>query len=194
MEPAISNAQPTDRITAALGDRAIVMIGLMGAGKTTIGRRLAARLELPFFDADAEIEKAAGKTVEDIFADHGEAYFRDGERRVIARLLGAGAQVLATGGGAFMDARTRDLISKCGLSVWLKANHKVLMARVGRRSHRPLLKADDAGAVMRTLMDKRYPVYEKADITVESSDVAHDIVVNKVIRKIAGKLGATARR
>jgi len=175
-------------IADKLGRRTIVMIGLMGAGKTTIGRRLAARLDLPFVDADAEIERAAGKSIEDIFNDHGEAEFRDGERRVIARLLEAGPQVLATGGGAFMDLQTRDAIARAGISVWLRASHKVLTDRVARRDHRPLLKTGNAGAIMRALMDERYPFYRKADITVESRDVAHEIIVNDVVGKIAGLL------
>lgn len=172
-------------IVDQLDGRTIVMVGLMGAGKTTIGRRLAARLDLPFIDADAEIEQAAGKSIEDIFKDHGEAEFRDGERRVIARLLQEGPQILATGGGAFIDPQTREAVSSFGISVWLRASHKVLVDRVTRRDHRPLLKTGDPATIMRALMDKRYPFYRKADITVDSRDVAHEIIVNDVVGKIA---------
>lgn len=177
--------QACRRITDELGRRTIVLVGLMGAGKTTIGRRLAARLDLRFVDADAEIERAAGKSIEDIFTDHGEAEFRDGERRVITRLLENGPQILATGGGAFMDKQIRAAIAGAGISVWLRASHQVLSERVSRRQHRPLLNTGDPGTIMRTLMDERYPVYGTADVTVESRDVAHEIIVNDVVRKVA---------
>ena len=165
----------------ALGSRSIVLIGLMGAGKTAVGRRVATRLGLKFVDADTEIERAAGKSISEIFADHGEAYFRNGERRVIARLLGDGPQVLATGGGAYMDKNTRELISEVGISVWLKADLKVLMDRVVRRDHRPLLKTENPQAVMQRLMDERYPVYASADITVISRDVPHEVIVAEIV-------------
>ncbi len=165
----------------ALGSRSIVLIGLMGAGKTAVGRRVATRLGLKFVDADTEIERAAGKSISEIFADHGEAYFRNGERRVIARLLGDGPQVLATGGGAYMDKNTRELISEVGISVWLKADLKVLMERVVRRDHRPLLKTENPQAVMQRLMDERYPVYASADITVISRDVPHEVIVAEIV-------------
>jgi shikimate kinase len=168
-------------IRDALGKKSVVLIGLMGAGKTAIGRRLANRLGLKFVDADNEIERAAGKSISDIFADHGEAYFRNGERRVIARLLGDGPQVLATGGGAYMDEKTRKSISEKGVSVWLKADLDVLMARVTRRDHRPLLKADDPKAVMKRLMNERYPVYSNADIMVMSRDAPHEVIVGEII-------------
>jgi len=164
-----------------LDSRSIVLIGLMGAGKTAVGRRVATRLGLKFVDADTEIERAAGKTISEIFTDHGEAYFRNGERRVIARLLSDGPQVLATGGGAYMDDETRSLISESGISVWLKGELKVLMERVVRRDHRPLLKTDDPEAVMKRLMDERYPVYAGADITVISRDVPHEIIVAEIV-------------
>lgn len=164
-----------------LGRRSIVLVGLMGCGKSSVGRRLAQRLGLPFVDADDEIERAAGKTITEIFSDHGEPYFRDGERRVIARLLGQGPQVLATGGGAFMNEQTQSAISAHGLSVWLKADLPVLMRRVAKRSNRPLLKTADPEGVMRQLMDARYPVYAKADITVVSRDVPHDVMAEDVI-------------
>jgi shikimate kinase len=165
-------------------DRTIVLVGLMGVGKTTIGRRLAQRLNLPFTDADAAIEEAAGETISDIFAKHGETYFRDGERRVIVRLLEKGPQVLATGGGAFMDPVTRDKIAAHGISVWLRADLDVLMRRVGRRGTRPLLKNDNPRATMEKLMTERYPIYAQADITVESEEGPHDSVVDDIIRKL----------
>jgi shikimate kinase len=181
--------EPAGRIRAALGARSIVLIGLMGAGKTAVGRRLANRLELPFIDADTEIEMAAGATISEIFAEHGEAYFRQGERKVIARLLESGPQVLSTGGGAYMDADTRTSINARGLSVWLKADLKVLLKRVGRRGNRPLLATGNPEQVMKKLMDERYPVYAKADLTVESRDVPHDVIVGAVIDALAEKLG-----
>jgi shikimate kinase len=179
-------------IRDALGPRSIVLIGLMGAGKTAVGRRLANRLDLPFIDADTEIEVAAGASVSEIFAEHGEAYFRQGERKVIARLLENGPQVLATGGGAYMNADTRANIKARGLSVWLKADIKVLMKRVGRRDNRPLLAGSDPEKVMKKLMDERYPIYAKADVTVESRDVPHDVIVGAVIEALASKLGCKA--
>jgi shikimate kinase len=179
-------------IREALGPRSIVLIGLMGAGKTAVGRRLANRLDLPFIDADTEIELAAGASVSEIFAEHGEAYFRQGERKVIARLLENGPQVLATGGGAYMNADTRANIKAHGLSVWLKADIKVLMKRVGRRDNRPLLTAGDPEKVMKKLMEQRYPIYAEADVTVESRDVPHDVIVGAVIDAIAKRLGCKA--
>jgi shikimate kinase len=172
-------------IREALGQRSIVLVGLMGCGKTAIGRRLGAALELPFIDADDEIEQAAGKTISEIFTDHGEAYFREGERKVIARLLRQGPQVLATGGGAFMNPETRSNIAQCGISVWLKADLPVLMKRVLRREHRPLLKTSDPEGTMRELMQQRYPVYAQADVLIESRDVAHDVIVNEILDRLA---------
>ncbi len=168
-----------------LGPRSIVMVGLMGCGKSSIGRRLATALDLPFVDADEEIERAALKTIPEIFADHGETYFRDGERKVIKRLLGNGPQVLATGGGAFMNPETRDAIKADGISVWLRADLDVLMRRVSKRDNRPLLKADDPTAVMKGLMEQRYPVYALADITVDSHDAAHEVIVAEIIARLA---------
>lgn len=179
-------------IREALGPRSIVLIGLMGAGKTAVGRRLANRLDLPFIDADTEIEVAAGASISEIFAEHGEAYFRQGERKVIARLLENGPQVLATGGGAYMNPDTRANIKAHGLSVWLKADIKVLMKRVGRRDNRPLLVAGDREKVMKKLMEERYPIYADADVTVESRDVPHDVIVGAVIDALADKLGCRA--
>ena len=181
------------RIREALVARSIVLIGLMGAGKTAVGRRLANRLDLPFTDADTEIEIAAGQTVGEIFTEHGEAYFRQGESRVIARLLQGGPQVLATGGGAYMDACTRANIKARGISIWLKAELPVLLHRVRRRDNRPLLDSDDPDKVMRELMEKRYPIYAEADITVESRDVAHDLIVGDVVEALSRWLDKEAK-
>ena len=162
-----------------------MLIGLMGAGKTKIGRRLAARLGLPFFDSDEEIEAAAGETIEEIFANRGEAVFRDGERRVIARLLAGPVHVLSTGGGAFMDAQTRRVIAQRGASVWLRAGLDVLFSRVSRRTNRPLLKAPDPRAVLAELIERRYPVYAEADVTVDSGDGPAEVTANRVIAALA---------
>ncbi len=172
-------------INARLGNRSIVLVGLMGAGKTTVGRRLAKRLGIGFVDADAEIERAAGKTVAEIFEEDGETFFRAGEERVIARLLNDGPQVLATGGGAWMSEVTRQAVREKGISVWLRADLDVLMERVSRRPGRPLLKNPDPRAVMRKLMDERYPVYAQADVTVESREAPHQTIVNDIIRAVA---------
>jgi shikimate kinase len=171
-----------------LGTRPIVLVGLMGAGKTTVGRRLSARLALPFRDADHEIEDAAGMPIPDIFTIYGEPAFRDTERRVIARLLKHGPLVLATGGGAFMNEETRDRIAQTAISVWLKADHETLMRRVRRRSHRPLLRTADPDETMRRLMAERHPVYAEADLTVESSDGSHDRVVQALIDALLVRL------
>ncbi len=178
----------SEAIRAALGGRPIVLVGLMGAGKSTVGKRLAERLNLPFVDADHEIERAAGMSIAEIFAAHGEAAFRDGERKVIARLLGEGARILATGGGAYMNDETRAAIAARGVSVWLKADLPVLMRRVRRRTNRPLLQSADPEAVMRGLMAARYPVYALADMTVLSSDVPHDEVVDAIEDALAMRL------
>ena len=167
-----------------LGNNSIVLVGLMGCGKSAIGRRLAACLKLPFVDADDEIEKAAGKSISEIFEDHGEAEFRDGERKVITRLLSGGPQVLATGGGAFMDATTRARVAEHGVSVWLRAELPVLMRRVSRRDNRPLLKTGKPAAVMAKLMEERYPTYAKADIVAESRDVPHEQIVSEIVAKL----------
>jgi shikimate kinase len=167
-----------------LGAKSVVLIGLMGAGKSAIGRRLAITLGLPFADADHEIEVAAGKTINEIFSENGEAYFRDGERRVIARLLEDGCKVLATGGGAFMNAETRERISASGISVWLKADLDLLMHRVSRRDTRPLLRSADPRAVMEKLIAERHPIYMQADITVRSRDVAHEVIVEEIIAAV----------
>jgi len=167
-------------IIAALGRRSVVLVGMMGAGKSTIGRRLAARLHLPFQDADAEIELAhAGVTIPEIFAAHGEPYFRDGEARVIARLLDNGPGVLATGGGAFMREETRGRIRDKAVSVWLKADADIIMKRVKRRADRPLLQTADPAATIGRLIEQRHPVYQLADITIASRDVLHEKIVEE---------------
>jgi len=173
----------------ALGPRSIVMVGMMGAGKTTVGRRLAARLGIPFTDADAEIEHAAGQSIGDIFANHGEEAFRDGERKVIARLLESGPQVLATGGGAFVCDETRAQIEKAGVSVWLRADFDTLMRRVRRRSTRPLLSGDDREQVLAKLMSERYPVYSRADVTVTTRDVPHEVIVGEIVKALMAHFG-----
>jgi shikimate kinase len=186
------DAQSLQAIRTALGQRSIVLVGLMGCGKSAIGRRLAGKLALAFVDADEEIEKAAGKSIEDIFTDHGEPYFRDGERKVLARLLRSGPQVLATGGGAFMNAETRAAIAEHGVSVWLKADLPLLVRRVGKRGKRPLLKAGDPETVLQNLMTTRYPVYAEADITVESRDVPHEVIVGEIIESLGPALAASS--
>jgi shikimate kinase len=181
--------QQVPPILEALGPKSIVLIGLMGAGKTAVGKRLAAKLDLPFVDADKEIEQAAGQSITEIFAEHGEVYFREGERKVIARLLQSGPQVLATGGGAYMTADTRETIKQRGISIWLHAELPVLLHRVKRRNHRPLLTGRDNEQVMRNLMAERYPIYAEADITVESRDVPHEIIVKEIVYALGVKLG-----
>lgn len=172
-------------IAAALGARSIVLVGMMGAGKSSVGRRLAQRLGLPFVDADTEIETSANMTIPEIFATRGEAEFRSGEQRVIARLLRSGPQVLATGGGAFMNAQTRTAIAESGLAIWLKADFDTLMRRVKRRQDRPLLKTADPAATLRGLMEAREPTYALAEITVESHDEPHAVVVDDILKVLA---------
>ena len=184
-EPATAAApmldRRTDALLTALGGRSIVLVGLMGCGKTSTGRCLARRLGLEFVDADTEIEWAAGMSISEIFDKHGEAYFRAGERRVMSRLLSEGPRVIATGGGAYLNEQTRAGISARALSIWLKADLDVLWRRVRRRSHRPLLKTADPEGTLRTLMEQRYPVYERADVTIVSRDGPHDLVVDDAI-------------
>ena len=175
-------------------DRPVVMVGMMGAGKSAIGRRLAHRLGVPFVDADAEIERAAGATIADIFEKHGEAAFRDGERRVIARLLGGPIGVLATGGGAFMDAETRARIKRRAISVWLKADLETLVERVSRRGHRPLLRNGDPREVLARLMAQRDPAYAEADITVETGHAPAAATVERVIEALAAFRARAAER
>jgi shikimate kinase len=170
--------------------RSLVLVGLMGAGKSSIGRRLAVRLGLPFRDADTEVEVAAGCTIDEIFARFGEAAFRDGERRVIRRLLGEAPHVLATGGGAFIDPETRALIAAQGISVWLRADLDVLVARTARRSNRPLLKQGDPREVLEQLIAIRYPIYAEADIVIDTDESPQDVMVDRVVaavrRHVAG--------
>jgi shikimate kinase len=177
-------------ILAPLQNRSIVLVGMMGVGKSSIGRRLAARLNVPFVDADAEIVKAAGMGIADIFARHGEPYFRSGEARVIARLLESGPQVLATGGGATMNADTRAAIKAKGVSIWLNADFDVLMRRINKRKNdRPMLQTDDPAATLRQLLAERAPVYAQADLTVQSREVPHDAIVTEIMTALAGLLG-----
>jgi len=187
-------ASPDDgALIAALGPRSVVLVGMMGSGKSSIGRRLAARLAMPFVDADSEIEQAAGMTIPEIFEQHGEPYFRAGEARVIARLLDHGPQVLATGGGAFMNRDTRTAIRQKAVSVWLKAELDVLMKRIKRRNDRPLLKSGDPAATLTALIAERYPVYAEADLTVLSRDVPHEAIVDEIVaalhQRVAGAGG-----
>jgi shikimate kinase len=172
--------------------KTIVLVGLMGAGKTNIGRRLATRLHLPFVDADHEIEAAAGEAIEEIFEKRGEAVFRDGERRVIARLLEGPVHVLATGGGAFMDPQTRAAIAAHGISIWLRAELDLLVARVQRRANRPLLKKGDPRAILAELMEKRHPVYAQADLVVDSIDGPPELTLARVIEALEGHLNRCA--
>jgi len=165
--------------------RTIVLVGLMGAGKSKIGRRLAARLNLPFFDSDQEIEAAAGESIDEIFANRGEQVFRDGERRVVARLLAQPVHVLASGGGAFMDPATRRLIGERGVSLWLRADLDVLVARVSRRNNRPLLKSGNARAILATLIEQRHPVYAEANVVVDSGEGSPEVMVSRAIAALA---------
>jgi shikimate kinase len=179
-------------IVAALGQGSIVLVGMMGAGKSSIGRRVAARLGIAFVDADVEIEEAAGMSIAEIFAAHGEPYFRAGEARVIARLLDHGPQVLATGGGAFMNEQTRANIRDRGVSVWLKAELDVLTRRLKRRNDRPLLKTADPVATLANLLAERDPIYGEADVMVMSREIAHDLIVGEIIAAVSSKLGVAA--
>jgi shikimate kinase len=186
-------AIPADAIRAALDRRSVVLVGMMGVGKSSIGRRLAARLGIPFVDADAEIEKAAGMSISDIFARHGEADFRSGEARVIARLLDGGPQVLATGGGAFMNEATRAAIKKKGISIWLSAEFDVLMRRIAKRKdERPMLQTDDPPKTLRQLLAEREPIYALADLTVQSREVPHDSIVAEIASVLAVFLNVAA--
>jgi shikimate kinase len=178
-------------ILGLLGPRSIVLVGMMGVGKSSIGRRLAARLGVPFVDADSEIETAAGMSIPDIFARHGEAYFRNGEARVIARLLESGPQVLASGGGAVMNADTRATIKAKGVSIWLKAEFDVLMRRIAKRKNeRPMLQTDDPSETLRQLLITREPFYALADLTVQSREAPHETIVAEIMRALTGFLGA----
>jgi shikimate kinase len=197
-ETTVSSAAPGTaqeaEIAAALGGRSIVLVGMMGAGKSTIGRRLSARLGLPFLDADAEIEAAAGMSIPDIFESRGETDFRDGEARVIARLLDSGPAVIATGGGAVMRQETRDRIRDKAVSIWLKVDPDIIMRRVKRRSDRPLLQTADPEATVERLIREREPIYRHADLTVWSRDVPHEKIVDECIDALHTRLcaGGTA--
>ena len=183
-----SSPQEAD-ITAALGRRSVVLVGMMGAGKSTIGRRLAARLHLPFFDADIEIEAAASMSIPEIFAAHGELYFRDGEARVIARLLDSGPAVIATGGGAFTEREeTRKRIRDKAVSIWLKADADIILRRVKRRADRPLLQTADPAATIERLIGEREPFYQQADLTIWSRDVPHEKIVDECIDALYARL------
>jgi shikimate kinase len=176
-------------IVRHLGTRVLVLVGMMGAGKSSIGRRIANKLNLRFVDADAEIEAAhAGLTIPEIFTRYGEPYFRDGEVRVIARLLDGGPSVLATGGGAFMREETRQRIRDKGISMWLRADPDVIMRRVRRRSDRPLLQTEDPAATIQQLVDERYPTYALADMTVLSRDIPHERIVDECLQMLRAHL------
>jgi shikimate kinase len=179
-----------DELVTRLAGRPLVLVGMMGAGKTTVGRRLASRLGRRFLDSDAEVERAAGMSIEDIFKLHGEPDFRAGEAKVIARLLRETDIVLGTGGGAFIDPETRALVRTAAVSVWIKADFELLFARVSRRSNRPLLKTANPRETLRGLMEQRYPLYAEADITVVSRDVPQDQVASAVIDALLAHLGA----
>lgn len=176
-------------IVAALGRRSVVLVGMMGAGKSSVGRRLATRLGLPFVDADSEIENAHRMTIPEIFDTYGEPYFRAGEVRVIARLLDGGPQVLATGGGAVMNADTRAAIREKGISFWLKADFDLLVRRIKRRTDRPMLRTADPEATLKELMALRDPFYAQADVTVHSSDIPHDKIVDEIVSNLAARVG-----
>src|SRR5271169_1629115 len=190
----MSQGQSIDagQVTAAPTGRSVVLVGMMGAGKTSVGKRLAAKLGLPFVDADAEIEAGAQLTISEIFERFGETYFREGERKVIARLLTSGPMVLATGGGAFMNATTRDNIARHGLSIWLKPSFDILLARVRKKSNRPLLKTADPEQTLRRLLEERSPTYALADFIIESVDAVHDSVVDAILRRLPATLSKDA--
>ena len=179
---------PESVVVRALGGRSIVLVGMMGAGKSSIGRRLASRLGIPFIDADAEIESAAGMTIPEIFEKHGEPYFRAGEARVIARLLDNGPQVLATGGGSVMDPQTRALIGQKGISIWLKADIDVLLKRTKRRNDRPLVEK------IKDLLPVREPIYAQADIIIQSRDEPHDTIIDEIMSELPKRLGLNSEK
>ncbi|HEY6022959.1 MAG TPA: shikimate kinase [Pseudolabrys sp.] len=185
-KPAENGLEPA--VVRALGSRSIVLVGMMGAGKSSIGRRLAGRLGIPFIDADTEIESAAGMTIPEIFERHGEPYFRAGEARVIARLLDNGPQVLATGGGSLMDSQTRALIGTKGVSIWLKADIDVLLKRTKRRNDRPLAEK------IKDLLPLREPLYAQADIVVQSRDEPHETIIDEIMAKLPKCLGVGAEK
>ena len=175
---------PARRIRDALGDRNIVLVGMMGAGKTSVGKRLAIALDIPFTDADQEIETAANMTIPEIFETYGEDHFRDGERKVIARLLREGPRVIATGGGAILNAETRGRIGRKSISIWLKADVSVLLERVRRRTNRPLLRDPDPEGVLRRLLEEREPLYAAADITITSRNTPHQTIIDEILESL----------
>lgn len=187
-------ADRSSTIRRALNGRSIVLVGIMGVGKSTIGKRMAQYLDIPFVDADKEIEKAAGMSIEDIFDQFGEEAFRSGEKKVIKRLMGEGQKILATGGGAFMNEDIRADIAEGGVSVWLDADLEILMKRVQRRSDRPLLKEDDPEAVMKKLLDERNPVYALADVKIESRTVSRDVIAGELVDLLAEELPGIAEK
>jgi shikimate kinase len=192
-EPASAPAKPAARaVKNAIGTKSIVLTGMMGSGKSSIGRRLAQALDLHFNDADAAIEQAAGMPVEDIFRVHGEPYFREGEERVIRRLLQSGPQVLATGGGAVLSAKTRSEIARSGISIWLKAPVDLLFQRVSRRDNRPLLKNTDQRAVLERLLAERTPYYAEATLIFESRDAPHETVTDELLTALASHFASQA--
>src|SRR6202051_5296143 len=192
--PSGTTAAQDAEIMAALGTRSIVLVGMMGAGKPTTGRRRPARRSLPFLDADSEIEAAAGMSIPDIFEIHGEPHFRDGEARVIARLLDSGPAVLATGGGAFMREETRSRIGSKAVSIWLKADADIIMKRVKRRADRPLLQTADPAATVGRLIEEREAVFQHADITIWSRDVPHEKIVDECIDALYGWLCGDSKK
>jgi shikimate kinase len=175
-------------LPAALRSRTLVLVGMMGAGKSSVGKRLAQTLDLPFKDADEEIERAAGLTIKDIFALRGEAEFREGERRVIARLLDDPPHVMATGGGAFVHPETRALVKAKAVSIWLKADPDILARRVGRKDNRPLLAGKDPRQVLTDLLKTREPAYSQADLIIESNEGPHQHTVDAIIRALKARL------
>lgn len=180
-----------EEVKVLLNQRPVVLVGLMGAGKSTIGKKMASMLELPFFDLDTEIENVSRMSVTELFASYGEPEFRDLERRVMQRLLEGGSMILATGGGAYMNEQTRENIASAGISVWLNAELDVLMERVLRRHDRPLLKNDDPRAVMQKLMTERYPVYATADLSIMSRDEKREVIAQEVITLLLNHLRNT---
>ena len=185
---ATTESARVERILDGLGSRNVVLVGMMGAGKTSIGRRLASALHIPFVDADSEIEKAANQSIPEIFASYGEDHFREGERRVLARLLADGPKVLATGGGAFMSAETRRACKANGVTIWLKADPAVLFERVKKKGNRPLLQRPNPEAVLRGLLAKREPIYATADLTVVSRDGPHLALMGEVLHALEAHL------
>ncbi len=191
MTETILNLAPSlgERAKAALGKRNLVLVGLMGAGKSAIGRIVAQQLGLPFIDTDTEIERVSRMTISELFAAYGEEEFRALETRVIKRLLRTGPRVVSTGGGAFINEKTRRQIERGGLSIWLNADLEVLWERVNKRDHRPLLKTENPKQTLKDLMDKRYPIYALADITVQSRDVRKEVIANEVLTSVIEHIG-----